>query len=971
MNVTISITWGRSCNYVPRSMVPFDFSGELIISNGTLNYLDHLHYRFVQWTQAMEIPERIFDKDWAMPSRLRLLWMTDTEPGSAGTLEGLRMSVDGDEKTEIKIVFKCTEIEFTLGQLLEKERLTFHVGEKYSGCPIEVYLGHDARKRVSKNEFDRWLSNNKKNGCILLPDDFSGGKTVIFHSMYGLELTPGGSAKADLTINEHGEDEGGDCPVRLCITENLGYIEPFAEDKIELCVKIGGAVRHVSHYFSNRLWLPKLDDIYVYIPYAELKKRNAKISISYTNGRCPVVIHRVYIGADVPTLTANLPKLPPLPAERYFHTGAESFQLTYKNGEVDFFLDVLKNEEIGDYVMIRGENAAAGEEYLTRWAEKIREYGFLSVTSGADEKRVSLLKSVLGDAYFGEHGHEISNLIYGWGDAEPKEKRASRTVPECVQSYLKRMSAYKVIGQALPMQFLDYEAGADIVMTEIPGSHATLTLCGARGAATAYGKTLWGVHAANHVTRAPLDECHVRRLKILLYQSWLFGAKIVYDEEVAFKYQHDTLYSYCDRIPTEYRNIYQYMFHYGNNIELGKPIVENGFIIGNGDVLNGGASGGPYSSRPYVWGEFGPETEAWKFNTPESGWKLTDVFLPGVWLYPVLQEREKIRLFFSGTPYGQVDIIPSYTKTDIKSRYKLLILPGWNSMTDDLYENLVEYVKNGGHLLLCSAQCSRHVTRDFLLEKRDFDLYNGGDLTELAGVVVGEVSGEVNSVCFNGVTFKLPGGVPGVDVRQNGAEVLANSDKGQPVLARNKIGKGAVTMLTVGEYFGCGALAGFNRAVIKSILDELRPDVYITGDTEDVDFHRFSYQSGERVVLVNTDWTDDGSEKAVTVHYKNITVETAVKEGKMRHLLCRDGLIIGFDVPSAVADNLTENTGCFEIELSGCGLTSFTIDSVKKINTIKTDGFEYSFDGKILTVDFKDKWNKCRLYAEYKNEDKS
>ena len=950
-------------------MVPFDFSGELFVSDGELNYLDHLHYRFVQWTQAMEIPERIFDKDWAMPSRLRLLWMTDTQPGSAGTLEGLRMSFDGDAETKIKIVFKCTEIEFTLSQLLEKERLTFYVGEKYSGCPIEVFLGYDARKRVSKKEFDTWLAVNKKTGCLLLPNDFSGGKPVTFHSMYGLELTPGASAEADLTIKEYGEDESGDCPVRLCITENLGYIEPFASDKVELYVKVGDTARRVSHYFSNRLWLPKLDDVYVYIPWNKIKK-NAKISISYANGRCPVVIHRIYIGADVPTLTANLPKLPPLPAEHYFHTGAESFQLTYKNNEVDFFLDVLKNEEIGDYVMIRGENAVAPKEYITRWAEKIKEYGFLSVTSGAEEKTVNILKSILGESYYGEHGHEISNLIYGWGDAEPKEKRINRTVPECVQSYLERMSAYKVIGQALPMQFLDYESGADIVMTEIPGSHATLTLCAARGAARAYGKKLWGVHVANHVTRAPLDECHVRRLKILLYQSWLFGAKIMYDEEVAFKYQHDTLYSYCDRIPTEYRKTYQYMFHYGNNIRLGEPIVENALLIGNGDVLNGGASGGPYSHRPYVWGEFGPETEAWKFNTPESGWKLTDIFLPGVWLYPVEQERERIRLFFSGTPNGQVDIIPSYTKTDIKSRYKLLIMPGWNTMTDDLYVGLIEYVKNGGHLFLCCTQCSRHITRDFLLKKRDFDLYNGGDLTELAGVVIGEVYGTVNSVSCNGKTFKLPGGVAGVDVRLNGAEVFASSDNGQPVLVRNSIGKGTVTMLTVGEYFGCDALQEFNREIIKSILDELRPDVYITGDTEDVDFHRFAHQGGERIVLVNTDWTNDGNEKNVTIHYKKMIVETVVKEGKMRHLLCRNGLIFGFDVPSAIADNLTENTDCFESELSGCGLTSFTIDSAKKIKAIKIEGLKNTFDGRTLTVDFKDKWNKCRLFAEYENEDK-
>lgn len=968
MITTISITWGRSCNYVPGSMVPFDFSGELFISGGRLNYLDHLHYRFVQWTQAMEIPERIYDKDWAVPSNMPMAWMTDTKPGSAGSLEGLRLSVDGDNETKIKIAFTCAEVGFSLGELIKKERLTFHVGGKYSGYPVEVFLGRDARKRVTKSEFDEWLKENNKSGCMIEPDDFSGGETVVFHSMYGLELTPGTSAEACIIIADHGGIKNGDCPVRLCMTENLGYIEPFAEDKVEIEIKIGEAVRRISHVYTNRLWLPKLDDIYVYVPWNELKRDNAKISVSYTDGRCPVVIHRVYIGTGVPSLKDSLPKLPPLPERHYFHTGAESFQLTYKNGEVDFFLDVLKDQQIGDYVMIRGENAMAPEEYITRWAEKIKEYGFLAVTSGADEKNINLLKSILGDAYFGEHGHEISNLIYGWGDAEPKEKRSDRTVPGCVQSYLKRMSAYKVIGQALPMQFLDYKSGADIVMTEIPGAHATLTLCGARGAAKTYEKKLWGVHAANHVTRAPLDECHVRRLRILLYQSWLFGAKIVYDEEVTFKYQHDTLYSYSDGIPTEYRKIYQSMFHYANAIELGEPIVESAFMFGNGDVLTGGASGGPFSEPPCVWGEFGPETEAWKYNTPESGWKMIDVLLPGVWLYPVKQDKEKIRLFFSGTPYGQVDLVPSFADPDVLSRYKMIVLPGWNTMTDELYEGLVSYVKNGGHLILCSAQCSRRVTRDFLLEKRDFDLYNGGDLTKLSGVVIGQVKGAVNSAMYNGKTFSFDPPVSGVEVRMNGAEVLARSEDGRPVLVKNRIGKGSVTTLTVGEYWGADALESFDREIVTEELLSLRSDTYISGDINDVDFHRFTYPGGERIVLVNTDWTDDGNEKAVTVHYGRMTIETKVKQGFMRHVLFCGGAAIGFDVPSAVVNGMRYEDGCISAELCGCGHTVFNLYREGGITKIAVDGAPYSFDGVSLKVDFENKWSKCILYAEYEEK---
>lgn len=974
--MTVSIIWGRSCNYIPRSTVPFNWDGSMSVGDGEVIYLDRLHYKFAQWTQALEIPERIFDRDWALPTRRAgtyLSWRSDTEPGSAGTLEGLRLSVSGNKDTKIKIEFKCTEICFTLGELADKERLTFHVGEKYSGCPIEVYLGIDARDRVSKRRFETVLKENGKVGFMLEPDDFD-GRRVTFHSTYGLELTPGARSSAALP-----QISGtGLCPVRIQMAENFGYSGAFTEDLVRLEITVGRSVCTVTHVFTNRLFLPKMDDIYVYIPRSEV---NGTVTIGYTEGNYPVVIHRITFGEDIPSLKDNIEKLPPLPKVRTFHTGSETDLLTHENGEVDFFLDVMRTEEIGDYVMIRERNAIASDDRIARWTEKIKAYGFLSATSGGNDRTVSLLKSILGDRYFGEHGHEISNLIYGWGNAEPIEKRAGRTVPACMQAYIKRMSAYRIIGQALPMQFLDYESGADIVMSEIPASHATLTLCGARGAARTYGRKLWGVHVANHVTRAPLDECHVRRLKILLCQSWLYGAGIAYDEEVAFKYNHDTLYSYSDRIPTAYREIYQSAFHYANNIRLGEPIIDIGFLIGNGDVVTGGLSAGPFCERPCVWGQFGPETEAWKFNTPEDGWKLIDCLLPGVWLYPVEQDKEKIRLFFSGTPNGQVDLVPAFADADILARYKLLVLPGWNSMTPEIYRNLTEYARRGGHLILCAAQCSEHTTRDFLLEKQDFNMIYGGDLTELAGVRIGKVTGNVKSADFNGIHFDFGDGVRGIEVTPNGAEVLAYSDGERPVLVRHKIGSGSVTVLTVGDYWGAGGLGAFNREVVLSAIQDIRGDVFISdgtdaagnvaaGDAAETDFHRFTYPGGERVVLVNTDWTDGENVKHITVHYGDMQIPADVKQGKMKHVLFSGGLAVWFDVPSAIADVLNVDVGGFDVRLSGCGLTEISVCSPRKITKINTKGFGCSFDGKTVSVDFGDKWNTCILTAEYEKEEK-
>ena len=96
------------------------------------------------------------------------------------------------------------------------------------------------------------------------------------------------------------------------------------------------------------------------------------------------------------------------------------------------------------------------------------------------------------------------------------------------------------------------------------------------------------------------------------------SAKVVYDEEVALRYNHDTIYAYSDRIPTQYRTIYQDLFHYGNAIDLGRESVRTCFLQGNYDFVIGGCQAQPTTKRTKFWGKFGPETAGWDFDTPED-----------------------------------------------------------------------------------------------------------------------------------------------------------------------------------------------------------------------------------------------------------------------------------------------------------------------------------------------------------------
>ena len=954
----ISITWGKSCNYVPQDAEELRWDGSLGLTDGTLERADLLHYRYVAWSQAEENPETIYDAASAARPENAVGWRSAVVPGGPLTLEGLRLRLKGDGETAVFLRFSHTRIRFLLRDLLQRERLRFHAGGKYSGFPVDIFLGPDARPRLSETRFLRALREDARAGALLTPDDFENGRKRYWHSMYGAEIRPSETVSARFPIENYACRRGDACKVRIQLTAVLGYEDRSAEEEHVFAVRTGNWSQTVVWLFTNRASLPKLEEIYVCVPWTQLSEENNLFSVTHVSGRSALLLHRVAFGAENSMLprTAALPALPEKPD---FYVGTETDLLTPANGDIDALLELLRRERLGNYVMFRERAAMAPKEDLLRWAAKVKEYGFLAATCCADPETEAMLDAVLGDRYLGEQAHEISNLAYGWGIPDPIEERKNRTLKECKESYLKRMGPHRIVGQALPQQHMDYEAGVELVMTESPTSHATLDLHAARGAANAYGKSLWGVHVANHVTRAPLDCDHVRRLFILLHQCWLHGASILQDEEVAYRYNHDTVYSYSDELPEAYRRIYQDIFHYANNIKLGKPLVATGFLQGNCDLLIGGVQAEPHTARTKVWGAFGPETDCWAFDTPESGWKLLDAYMPGVWLYPVLQDRKKIRLFFTGAPNGQADLVPIAAPVEKLLQYPVLILPGWNTMTPEIYDRLCEYADRGGHLILCAAQCTEHVTRDFLKDKEDFAFINGGDLSKLAGVKVSVSDTIAEAACFDSETVSLNPGIRALKTVLCGAAVLAADRVGTPVLVEKKHTAGRVWLLCAGDYWGAEALDLLRPVLCKRIMRENKQPVWIVGDTNDVDFYVFTRGAGLRIVLLNTDWTSDRNRKYVTVNTRDLRMETSVTEGRAKHLLVKDRFALSFEVPSAIIEDFTADGDRLCFTVSGAGTVSIEVFTDPSVRTVPGDGEKWKDN--TLRIDMGDTWSERRI----------
>ena len=951
----ISITWGKSCNYVPQDVEELSWDGSLALTGGTLERAELLHYRYVAWSQAEEIPEALYDAAEAAQPEKTVAWRSAVIPGGPLTLEGLRLRLKGNGDAVVFLRFSHTQIRFRLRELLERERLRFHAGGKYTGFPVDVFLGPDARPRLSRARFLRELRENARAGYLLTPDDFADGEKKYYHSMYGVELKPFETIFARFPIKNGAFRQGDACKVRLQLTAVLGYEGRSAEEGHTFAVGVGNWSQTVTWMFTNRATLPKLEEIYILIPWTELSEENNRISVTHVSGASSLLLHRIAFGAE-PSLLPRTAALPALPEKPGFYVGTETDLLTPANGDIDALLDLLHRERLGNYVMFRERAAMAPKEDMARWAEKVKEYGFLAATCCAGPETEQMLDALLGDRYLGEQAHEISNLAYGWGIPDPIEERKNRTLEDCRESYLKRMGPHRVVGQALPQQHLDYEAGVGLVMTECPTSHATLDLHAARGAANAFGRSFWGVHVANHVTRSPLDCDHVRRLFILLQQCWLHGASVLQDEEVAYRYNHDTVYSYSDELPEAYRKIYQDIFHYANNTELGKPLVPTGFLQGNCDLLIGGVQAEPHTARTKVWGAFGPETDCWDFDTPESGWKLLDPYMPGVWLYPVLQDRKKIRLFFTGSPNGQVDLLPVTASAETLLQYPVLILPGWNTMTREIYDNLCEYADRGGHLILCAAQCTEHVTRDFLKDKEDFAFINGGDLTALAGVKVSASDTVAEAACFDDETVSVAPGVKLLDTVLCGATVLAADRAGHPVIVEKRHTAGRVWLLCAGDYWGAEALDLLRPYLCKRIVRENKQPVWLTGDTDDVDFYVFTREEGLRIVLLNTDWTCGRNRKYVCVNTAGLRMETWVTEGRAKHILAKDRFALSFEVPSAIIADFTVSGDRLSFTVGGEGPISAEIFTDASVRILPDDAGVWKEN--TLQIDMGNTWSE-------------
>ena len=308
----------------------------------------------------------------------------------------------------------------------------------------------------------------------------------------------------------------------------------------------------------------------------------------------------------------------------------------------------------------------------------------------------------------------------------------------------------------------------------------------------------------------------------------------------------------------------------------------------------------------------------------EADFDYLDIFFPNF----MLSDRLSTKCFWTGTPYGAVDVIyPAMKLADLK-KYNCLVFLGYNRMDSIrpvFLDDLMKYVEDGGVLLLSADQL-----------KDSKDALDMDKLEPLLGARVGSGRKEIREhiqvtepTLFDFARQKYPlapqtckldrEAKPWVsEILLKGATTIATDSQGVPVLLLHRYGRGHVLFsaaATLSMLLGpaekdpfkdpISARIGLMRDVIDKVCKHKplpldispRSDTveYVLSKTGDKEAAIFVMNHGEKAwageIIVNLHAAGLSPEAAAVVHAK-IGTGYLVKKATPRVTLGKDKLII-------------------------------------------------------------------------------
>ncbi|MFA6176137.1 MAG: hypothetical protein WC765_06135 [Phycisphaerae bacterium] len=539
-------------------------------------------------------------------------------------------------------------------------------------------------------------------------------------------------------------------------------------------------------------------------------------------------------------------------------------------GEMDRVLDHFIYSGVGNYLGFRtqlGRNFCCEQrpthDQWRRWVRQCREHGVFMHYSGNKEYLDGLDFTAEAGAHFSGYQFHEPYLVFQPNMAErfmTEKLKAAGNLLEKKEAYLdylrarveseKQGDTAVYSGEPSLTCIYSAESGVDGLLCE-PVSNVSLLYGAARGTGKKFGAHI----PADWYFGYPHDDTTLRRLQLAVWLAYAYGGQILYLESTVFKTNANDRNDWEDGYCRGARQILR-DFHRFTQLDerVGKPFVPLAFVYGN------------LESMFWMDDDRIPETvdmgnwDRLHWGMPGTTehrrvWNASEAWLPRV---PLDEPRnESLTRMFTGTPYGPVDIVPP---TAGLSCYQAVAFLGWNTMTEEIYANLLSFVKAGGTLFLCGCHLDTRI----------------------------DLAAEPSPV-FGGMVSELIG----AEIEGPGAELLPGirACALKPIAARqldenfwiHESGPGKVYFGNFFDYPSDYALIDRITGLLKTIGENIRTASPFQVETPSPYIHYsvWEHQGKKKVYAMDADWRKTEGESLVTVRDGELVRTVTVEAGKI------------------------------------------------------------------------------------------
>lgn len=536
------------------------------------------------------------------------------------------------------------------------------------------------------------------------------------------------------------------------------------------------------------------------------------------------------------------------------------------------------------------------KETYIKWAKFLREnkiyFIFLySICLMGGVMRSSFTKDMIDDIkreageyflgdMFGELGSCFGGKLKGYGTTNPylNPKQDHSDVKSAADAFCEIIGEYVATDKELGMPYLSIveptaiskyiiAGGIDLPMLELMIANPDWMLPYIRGMSRAYCRT-WGTYMAHEWYGGMRHSDTLKRKRLFLgaRYAYLAGSRVFCIESgdemiTAYGQRHEADSELCQ----EYRDMLSEINSLASTDKRDKagPRVKLAFVSGRYDAWCGGWGGST------AFGQY--DREEWGYSSAEWSYRfLSELGVRRTWCDIENYGDEDL----SSLPaYGSYDIIPIEAGLDTLTKYDYLIFLGWNSMTDEDMDNLTEYVRRGGKLLMSVAHLNYSVKRN-----GEFIPPSPEKMRALFGATLsGENLRTNNGIKFNGNTtiegFLYPVSLPNqsdpilgcgyttyaglnlegaTPIGRIGDGFKSDSKEWQYVVIENKVGEGSVILDCSMDYPGAPAAYPLYRMLAHEMvtLSARSADIKVVGP----DRLRYSVYEDGKIYLLNTDY---------------------------------------------------------------------------------------------------------------------